>query len=205
MLQTEPGWILMTKTRQTMDRKIIELTKNQAVIDPSVLLAFIEVETGGRGFDPKTGKILIQFEPSWFRKKSPYAPSGLWSVNRVDVQSKEWLAFNDAFRNDPNAAMESTSIGLGQIMGFHWKRLGYLSVGHMWDDAKSGLESQMAQIIKFIQTDPRLLQAIENRDWHRIASIYNGSGYRELAARIGREPYDLSMLKAYYRHKLQIK
>ena len=73
--------------------------------------------------------ILIQFEPSWFRKKVAYAPSGAWSVNKVDVQSKEWVAFNDTFKINPNAAMESTSIGLPQIMGFHWKLLGYKSVG----------------------------------------------------------------------------
>src|SRR5690606_21944769 len=84
-----------------------------------VLLAIIEVETPGRGFDVITGKILIQFEPSWFRRHEPYAPSGKWSVNKVDVQSKEWIAFNDAWKINPDSAMKSTSIGLPQIMGFH--------------------------------------------------------------------------------------
>ena len=83
--------------------------------EDAALAAFIETETGGKGFDKTTGKIIIQFEPAWFRKKTPYAPSGAWSVNKVDVQSKEWIAFNDAFAKNADGAMESTSIGLGPI------------------------------------------------------------------------------------------
>ena len=120
------------------------------------IVAFISVETGGLGFDRKTGKIIIQFEPSWFRKKAPFAPSGLWSVNKVDVQSKEWEAFNNAFSINADSAMQSTSIGLGQIMGFHYSRLGYKTVGEMWDDAKKGLDRQIWQICKFIATETYL-------------------------------------------------
>lgn len=58
-----------------MDSKVIQLVKQSGYKDVAALLASIEVETGGKGFDDKTGKILIQFEPSWFRKKAPYAPS----------------------------------------------------------------------------------------------------------------------------------
>ena len=182
-----------------MNKQIIQLAKASGR-DAAALLAFIEVETGGEGFDPRTGKILIQFEPAWFRKKEPYAPSGAWSLNKVEVQSKEWTAFNEAFRINPNAAMESTSIGVGQIMGFHYKRLGYSSVGAMWDDAKSGLNGQFKQLLKFIDTDSRLSQALAAKNWHVVASIYNGAGYKALAARIGREPYNISLEKAYKKY-----
>lgn len=184
-----------------MDNKILELAKKQDSIDPSAILAFISVETGGRGFDTTTGKIIIQFEPSWFKKKAPYAPSGEWSLNKVDVQSKEWLAFNDAFSKDPNSAMESTSIGLGQIMGFHWKRLGHNSVGEMWDYAKQSIENQFNQLLKFINTDLVLKNAIINLNWDTVASIYNGKYYKKLALEIGREPYDISLEKAYNKYK----
>lgn len=188
-----------------MTNEIIQLTKKVAKefgYNPATLLAFIEVETGGRGFDKDTGKILIQFEPHWFRKKVPYAPSGAWSVNKVDVQSKEWIAFNNAFAINPNGAMESTSIGLGQIMGFHYKRLGFSSVGAMWDDAKKGLENQIRQIAQFIRTDNRLQTAIKMLDWHTIATIYNGAGYEDLAKKYGREPYNISLAKAFGRMKV---
>lgn len=179
-----------------MDAQIVKLAKNSG-LDPAVILAFISVETGGRGFDPSTGRLIIQFEPAWFRRKEPFAPSGKWSLNKVDVQSKEWDAFNEAYKINPYAAMESTSIGLGQIMGFHSARLGYTSVSEMWRDATAGLDRQLSQLVRFIRTDARLLRALEAKDWHTVASIYNGAKYKELAAKIGREPYDISMEKAY--------
>ena len=179
-----------------MENRIIQLAK-KSVYDPAVILAFLSVETGGKGFDEDTGKVIIQFEPAWFRKKAPYAPSGKWSLNGVERQKQEWIAFNDAFGKNRDAAMESTSIGLAQIMGFHWRRLGYANVGAMWDDAKNGLENQFRQLEKFIATDKTLQSAIRSKNWGLIATIYNGAGYKKLAQKYGREPYDVSMEKAY--------
>jgi len=33
-----------------------------------------------------------------------------------------------------------------------------------------------------------------------IATIYNGAKYKELAAKIGREPYNISLEKAYLKY-----
>lgn len=176
------------------------LVNSKSSIEFAVLKAFIIVESGGKGFDEVTGKLIIQFEPLWFKRKMPNAPDGKWLLNKVEVQSKEWLAFNDAFAINANAAMESTSIGLPQIMGFHWKRLGYKSVGAMWDDFKLGLQPQIEALIRFIESDFHLYSAILKKDWHAIASIYNGSGYLKLAKDLGREPYNVSLEKAYQRN-----
>lgn len=159
------------------------------------LMAFIEVESGGKGFI--NGKIVIQFEPAWFKKYAPFAPSGKWSINKVENQTKEWIAFNDAFAKNKTAAMMSTSIGLGQIMGFHYGRLGYSSVGEMWDDFKKGEYQQVQGIVKFIKTDLKLYNALRNQNWHLVATYYNGGGYKELAKKYGREPYNISMENAY--------
>jgi len=161
------------------------------------VMSFLNVETGGRGFDTKTAKLIIQFEPVWFRKKEPYAPSGKWSVNKVDVQVQEWIAFNDAFKMRPLSAMSSTSIGIGQVMGGHWRRLGYSSVGAMWDDAKKGLERQIWQVCQFIKTDPQLEKALKRHDWNAVAYLYNGPKYKELAIKWGRTPYNISMKLEY--------
>lgn len=187
----------MNKELQT----IVKLVACQFGFEAAALAAFIDVESGNKGFDEKTGKILIQFEPHYFKKREPYAPSGAWSVNKVDVQNREWVAFNNAFGIDKDSAMESTSIGLGQIMGAHWKRLGFKSVGEMWDHAKKGLEHQVWQIAKFIETDKNLQSALKTGDWHNVAYIYNGSGYKEVARKYGREPYNISMAKAYGKYK----
>ena len=166
------------------------------------LRAFIEVESGGIGFDRKTGKIIIQFEPVWFRRNEPFAPSGAWSINKVDVQSKEWEAFNNAFKISPESAMKSTSIGLPQIMGFHYSRLGYKTVGAMWDDFKRGEYQQVLALVRFIKTDPKLYKALQNKDWHTVASIYNGAKYKEMAKKWGRTPYNISLEKAYKKYSV---
>ena len=183
---------------------IVKEIASEFRLEAAALASFIEVESGGEGFNSSTGKILIQFEPSYMKKIAPYTPSGKWSLNKIEVQAKEWIAFNDAFAKNPDAAMQATSIGLGQIMGFHFKRLGFKSVGEMWDFAKKSLHNQVWMIAQFIKTDQSLWLALKTGDWHTVASIYNGSKYKELAEKIGREPYNISMAKAFGRYKLYI-
>ena len=177
----------------------IKIVAQAYFVEPAAIKAFIDVETPGRGFDNRTGKLLIQFEPVWFRRLAPYAPSGKWSVNKVDVQSKEWIAFNHAFNIDADAAMQATSIGLGQIMGFHYKLLEYDHVGQMWDDAKKSEVHQLGQLCAFLTKykNGRILKALEERDYHTAASLYNGQNYKQLAQKYGREPYDISLMKAH--------
>ena len=184
-------------------KKALEETKSN--IELAALLAFMEVESGGRGFDPKTGKIMIQFEPHIFSNKSGIERSKanhyIWDENKVDVQPNEWKAFNEAFPINANAAMESTSIGLPQILGFHWKRLGFSSVGGMWDYFKVSELNQVKALIKFIETDKNLISALTSLNWDKVASIYNGKGYKALALKLKREPYDITMSKAYNKYK----
>lgn len=179
--------------------QIKEIAKNNG-IEYAALKAFIEVESGGTGFNVD-GKIIIQFEPSWFRRNAPYAPSGKWSVNKVEKQSAEWTAFNDAFLKDKDAAMKSTSIGLGQILGLHYKTLGYKYVGDMWDDAKRGEYQQVLQMVRFIKSNPDLFKALQGKNWHLVAANYNGAQYEKMAKIWGREPYNLSLQKAYNKYK----
>lgn len=171
---------------------------NSIGIDYAALRAFISVESGGAGFI--SGRIVIQFEPSWFKKLAPFAPSGKWSINKVENQAAEYIAFSDAFRKDPTKAMQSTSWGLGQIMGFHYGRLGYKTVDDMVNDFKKGDYQQVMGIAKFIATSPALLRAIKAKNWHQVAVNYNGAGYKELARRYKREPYNISLEKAYTKY-----
>ena len=162
----------------------------------AALQSVIEVESGGIGFARDTGKIIIQFEPSWFRRKSPYTPSGKWSVNGVERQHGEWIAFNDAFNRNPQAAMESTSIGMMQVMGFHWKMLGFDGVGAMWDYARESEANQIDLAIRFIKRNEKLDQALKNRDWATVAFFYNGAGYKKFN-------YDARLLAAHKKHLIK--
>jgi len=157
-------------------QELSELSESFGIPVPSIQ-AIIEVESAGEGFDKVTGKIKIQFEPSWFKRLSKLF-GGLWSINKVDVQSKEWLAFNDAFSKNPDKAMESTSWGSMQVMGFHWKRLGFNSVGELVNFAKESERNQVWLGLKFLQTDKVIYQAILKKDWKTVAYRYNGANYK---------------------------
>jgi len=141
----------------------------------------IAVESGGYGFDPKTGKILIQFEPHWFKRLFPRWANfaGVWETNKVEKQDGEWKAFNSAFKANPTAAMESTSLGIPQIMGFWWKKLGFTSVGAFWDYMKVSEANQLKMMVAFIKLNPKLYRAIQTADWETFAKIYNGAQYKK--------------------------
>lgn len=182
-------------------------------LDYPRLMAFISVESGGAGFAPD-GKIIIQFEPHVFSKyltqfKVPHKLSieysekgrkeyritakGVSFDNGVESQAGEWEAFNAAFKIHPEAAMLSTSIGLMQIMGFHWKKLGYASVGAMWDDFKKGEYQQVAGGARFIQSHAQLYKALVQKKWNLVAYYYNGENY-------ALNNYDKKMEVAYARY-----
>lgn len=175
---------------KTLIKEQIESLAKANGYEYKALNAVIKVESGGIGFAKDTGKIIIQFEPSWFKRKSPYTPSGKWSLNGVERQSQEWIAFNDAFKLNPNAAMESTSIGLMQVMGFHYKSLGFKTVGEMWDYAKISEANQLDLAIKFIKLNPKLDKALKEKDWATFAYYYNGSQYKKFN-------YDTRLAAAY--------
>lgn len=162
----------------------------------AALKAVIEVESGGTGFHPATGRIIIQFEPHWFRRLFlKWRNSiGIWNSNAVENQTKEWEAFNDAFRRNQNAAMQATSVGLMQVMGFHWKLLGFKSVGEMWDYAKVNEANQVDLGLRFIKSNKRMYQALQRNDFETFAYFYNGQQYKKFN-------YHTRMLNAYNKYK----
>lgn len=167
---------------------------------PSSLNAVLSVESSGHGFSTVTNRIIIQFEPAWFKREyalwAEHANGSVWLNNGIGNQTEEWNAFNDAWKDDPTAAMLSTSIGLPQIMGFHYASLGFKSVGDMWDYAKVSEANQVSMLIKFLKANPVLDTALKNKDWPNFAKYYNGAGYLELAAKTNSIPYDQRMANA---------
>ena len=165
-------------------------------LEYAALMAVITVESAGVGFNPPTGKIIIRFEPSWFKRE--YAEwmehLGDWINQPAGNQAEEWLLFDNAYSIDPVAAMLSTSVGMMQVMGFHFKELGFATVGEMWDYAKQSEVNQVEIGLRFIKSEPVLLQALNDKNWTLFALHYNGSLYYE-------NHYDTHLLNAYNKFK----
>lgn len=141
-------------------------------ISISSIKAFREVEASGLGYDPVTGKIKIQFEPSWFKRFTKLVIS-----NGVEEQVKEWKAFNLAFSKNPDKAMQSTSWGSMQVMGFNYRVCGFNSVGDFVDFMKKSEYNQVWAGLAFIRSNKKLFRALQIKDWVTVASIYNGPLY----------------------------
>jgi hypothetical protein len=182
-----------------LTRQELEGLAESIKIEYAALMTFISVESGGLGFAKDTGKIIIQFEPAHFRRyvkvRKP-EDAAKWAIidgNKVEGQAAEWKAFNAAFAISPQAAMECTSIGMGQTMGWNYTVCGFRSVNAMWDAYKTGEYQQVKGMCNFIKNNPKLYAALKVKDWAKVAYYYNGSGYAV-------NKYDVKLAAAYKKY-----
>ena len=179
-----------------MDARTITTDQIKAIaarygVEYAALMAVITVESSGVGFNPPTGKIIIRFEPNWFERLSEET-SGAWNGPSGN-QAVEWALFDAAYAVNATAAMEATSLGMMQVMGFHFREVGFGTVGSMWDFAKVNEANQVELGMRFIKSDPALIRAMQRKDWPTFAYYYNGQDYRE-------NNYDARLLNAYNKY-----
>lgn len=93
---------------------------------------------------------------------------------------------------EPTRTQMSTSYGAFQIMGFNHEVAGFSSPQAMID-AMATPQGQLQAFAGFIESNPRIHTALENRDWPTFAHGYNGAGYRA-------NRYDEKMAAAYRRY-----
>jgi hypothetical protein len=77
---------------------------------------------------------------------------------------------------DPEAALQSASWGLGQILGTNFAAAGFTSVDAMVQAMVDGEDAQLAAVGAFIVAN-RLDAALEAHDWTSFARGYNGPGF----------------------------
>lgn len=175
-------------------------------IEPEALLAVAEIESGGVPYAEVDGKPepLIRFEGHYFDKRLSPAnqvlarSQGLSSptagaIANPPTQPGRWALLRRAAAIDPDAAYESVSWGLGQVMGAHWQSLGFASVGTLVDLARRDVGGQAEIMARFIQ-NAGLGAALNAKDWSAFARGYNGPLY-------ARSNYDGKVAEAYRRYK----
>lgn len=183
----------------------IEKAAREFGIEPAALLAVAEIESAGGVFAVVDGREepLIRFEGHYFdRRLSGEARAraraeGLASPNAGEVrnpasQVARWRLLARAVEIDRQAAYESVSWGLGQVMGAHWAWLGFADVDALVAEAREGAAGQARLMARFIDKSG-LTTALEKRDWQAFARGYNGPGFR-------RNSYDTKLAAAYRRH-----
>jgi N-acetylmuramidase/Putative peptidoglycan binding domain len=191
-----------------IDVEIIAAAKN-ASLDPATLLAVVEVEANGQFFARIKGhdEPLIRFEGHYFdRRLSGNARkmargAGLshpvsGTIANPRTQAERWHLLDRACEISADAAYESTSWGIGQVMGAHWKALGYPSVMALVNDARSGAAGQIRLLVRFIQHN-NLAPLLIQKDWSAFARRYNGPGFRK-------NNYDGKLRASFARHSARL-
>ncbi|WP_447894227.1 N-acetylmuramidase domain-containing protein [Vreelandella sp. GE22] len=177
-------------------------------VELAAVMAVNEVESRGKGFHiggPRNGQPVILFERHIMRRQLQHH-----GINPVPYQRAQPDIVNaspggyvgghrehDRRERAANihypASIESASWGLFQIMGFHWKNLGYESAAHYAASMATDEPSQLAAFVRFIEADKAIHAALRRHDWADFARRYNGPNYAA-------NDYDTKMAAAYRRH-----
>lgn len=171
-------------------------------IEPAALLAVADVESGGQPYAVVRGKKepLIRFEGHYFdrrlsgERQERARKAGLASpipgaVRNPFAQAARWRLLARAEAIDSEAARESVSWGLGQVMGAHWKMLGYESVDSFVAEVRKSVRGQARAMARFI-AQAGLADALKRYDWTTFARGYNGPLF-------ARNSYDRRIAEAF--------
>lgn len=173
-------------------------------VDVASVMAVNEVESLGSGFI-KQGQPRILFERHVFyrqlhSRKINTAPlqqryPGIVNSSRGGYAGgrSEYTRLAVAVDIHRDAAYESASWGAFQIMGFHWKLLGFDSPQAFVDYVSSNEAAQLDLFVRFILADNSLHKALKEKKWSTFARIYNGPAYAE-------NLYDVKIARAYKRY-----
>jgi hypothetical protein len=186
-------------------RDLIDDEAKRLKVSPAALLTVIEVESAGVSLWSVGRDMLppIRFEGHYFHRllspKKRKAAVRLGLAHRKAGRVKNprsykarYALFERAMQIDPDAAIQSISMGIGQVMGAHWKALGYQSPQHMWADVCGSVAGQVRAMILFIEKN-NLVRHLKSLSWHKFARAYNGKAYRK-------NRYARKMAAAYARH-----
>ena len=156
---------------------------NRLACQTGVVLAVADVESGGR-HDLPDGRPQILFEAHWFSKLTghrydashPNISSPVWDRSLYRGGAAEYGRLQAAAHLDNNAALQSCSWGLFQIMGFNHKACGFPTVEAFVDFIKGPDDADMEAFCNFVKANPAILKAMQEKDWKAFALHYNGPG-----------------------------
>lgn len=165
----------------------------------AAIKAVAQVEAGSDA-ELSDGSPKILFEAHHFSRLTnhkydvtfPKISSRVWNKKLYVGGKGEHFRLQIATKLDRDAALQSASWGMFQIMGFNWAACGYKSLQDFINDMYAGEVGHLRAFVGFIRKNPSLLTAIRKKKWAAFASGYNGPAYRE-------NNYDIKLEQAYRR------
>lgn len=191
--------ILLASIYNNYGKYIYERALEEGV-SPSAVAATLFVESHGLAFGSDE-RMTIRFEACiffniWGRDHPKEfgdhfqcnLPNDTFRMSSTDMfveyhgdPSKEWKVFEFARELDEDAAMRAISMGLGQIMGFHYDIIGYSSPRQMFDAMSKSTKSQLDGFFSGVQYTNggdafTCLDRLKSADYVAFAACYNGVG-----------------------------
>lgn len=164
-------------------------------VGPETLWAVLQVETIGCGFLPDR-RLQILFE----RHKFHQFTGGKYSAGWPHISNQrpggyaggaeEYERYDEARGLDASAAMQATSWGVAQIMGFNSHHADYPYASEMISAFAQSEDLQVLAMAHFIRADRVMMNALKNRNWAVFARSYNGKDY-------AKNEYDRRLARAH--------
>ncbi|GJH39067.1 hypothetical protein CBA19CS91_39940 [Paraburkholderia hospita] len=174
-------------------------------VEVALIRAVAEVESSGSGFlDSHRPKILFERHCFYRALKAKGMDADGFAKHMPDIcnpvsggyegGAHEYDRLELAASIDHAAAYESASWGAFQIMGYHWRALGYTSIDDYVQEMHESEEAQLDAFVRFVLVTPSLVKALRAKDFASFAAGYNGPAYRKFS-------YDSKMASAYGKYK----
>lgn len=170
-------------------------------VSPPEVWAVLAVESEGFGFLPDRRPRML-FERHVFRQLT----RGRFDREYPDLSNRrrggysgaagEYLRLERAMGLQHDAALESASWGIAQVMGFNHRAAGFPTVGAMVTAMVDEENAQAAAMAHFI-TDEGLDEPLRDLDWVSFARGYNGPAYKATG-------YDTRLATAHATFKIRL-
>lgn len=153
---------------------------------PKQIRAVAQVESGGSAFD-KQGRPKILFERHFFWRitDGTYGVTPYSNLHSGGYDESSWTKLVNAACKDSQAAFASCSWGKFQVMGAHWKTLGYDSALDMAYTTVNSEAAHYEMLARYIEYNnlKKALQALSKNaiDNVAFARAYNGQNYKKFA------------------------
>lgn len=178
-------------------------------LDVPAIQAVTDVESRGRGFLPDDRPVILFERHVMYRLLTSEAGLGEavhFATAQPDVVNRtpggykggavEWDRLAAAIKIDRTTALQSTSWGLFQIMGFHWQRLRYPNVQAFVNAMYASEAQQLDAFCRLVRADSAMQRALLMHDWSRFAHIYNGPSTKG---------YDTKLAQAFAKRQSEFK
>jgi hypothetical protein len=189
-------------------------------LELAAVKAVNEVESRGKGF-LAFGKPVILFEGHVFWRqleKRGINPNEFLTEHTKDILYEKWTrkfykgGTGEYHRLEKAAGLSdlpevrdaaycSASWGSFQIMGYHFKKLGYDSVDEFVSAMNKHEREHLNAFGKFVATrsfsGKKLRDWLKEKNWEKFANGYNGSGYKK-------NKYDSKLETAYKKYNVQM-